>query len=250
MKGLVRSELLKLRTIRVTYGLLAGGVAVVALTVVAVILTAGNEEGGPPLDTTEGLRNVFGNGGSMAQLTLVLGILVVAGELRHGTITQTFLVTPARSRVVVAKVVAVAVAGLLYGAVASLVVLAIGLPWLAAKDVSAPLLGSDVLLPVLAGLVGTALYGVMGVGVGALIRNQVAAIVTALVWQSVVESAVVGLLPAVGRWLPQGAARALSQETLSEGHLLPPWAGGLVLLGYGLAFAAVGARLLVRRDVT
>lgn len=250
MRNLLRAELLKLRTIRVTYGLLAGGAAMAALSVVAVILTAGREEGGPPLHTAEGMRNVFANGGSISVLTLVLGILVVTGELRHGTITQTFLITPSRSRVIAAKVVAMALVGLVFGAVASLVVLAIGLPWLAAEDASAPLLSADVLLPLTAGLVSSALFGVIGVGVGALIRNQVAAVVTALVWQFVLESALVGLLPAVGKWLPQGAARALSQETLAEGSLLPAWAGGLVLLAYGVTFAAVGARLLVRRDVT
>ncbi|HEX2274848.1 MAG TPA: hypothetical protein VHG90_13315 [Acidimicrobiales bacterium] len=250
MRNLLRAELLKLRTIRVTYGLLAGGAAMAALSVVAVILTAGREEGGPPLHTAEGVRNVFANGGSISVLTLVLGILVVTGELRHGTITQTFLITPSRSRVIGAKVVAMALVGLVFGAVASLVVLAIGLPWLAAEDASARLLSADVLLPLTAGLASSALFGVIGVGVGALIRNQVAAVVTALVWQFVLESALVGLLPAVGKWLPQGAARALSQETLAEGSLLPAWAGGLVLLAYGVTFAAVGARLLVRRDVT
>lgn len=250
MRALLRAELVKLRTIRVTYGLLAGAAAMAALGVVAVILTAGREEGGPPLETAEGVRNVFGNAGSVSVLTLVLGILVVTGELRHGTITQTFLVTPARSRVVGAKVVAMALAGLAFGVASSLVVLAIAVPWLAAKHAAAPLLSDDVLLPLAAGCASTALFGIIGVGVGALIRNQVAAIVTALVWQFVLESSLVALLPSVGRWLPQGAARALGQETLSDGELLAPWAGGLVLLAYGVAFAAVGARLLVRRDVT
>jgi ABC-2 type transport system permease protein len=232
---LVRAELLKLRTIRVTYGLLAGAVAMAALGVVAVILTAGDEGGGPPLETAEGVRNVFGNVGSVSILTLVLGILVVTGELRHGTVTQTFLVTPARSRVIGAKVVAMALAGVAFAGMASVVVLAIAVPWLAGEDAAVPLLSGDLLLPLAAGSASTALFAIIGVGVGALIRHQVAAVVTALVWQFVLEGTLVALLPSVGKWLPQGAARALGQETLSDGELLAPWAGGLVLLAYGIA---------------
>lgn len=204
MRNLLRAELLKLRTIRVTYGLLAGGVAMAALGVVAVVLTAGGEDGGPPLETSEGVRNVFGNAGSVSVLTLVLGILVVTGELRHGTITQTFLVTPARARVIGAKVAATALAGLAFGVVTSLVLVAIAVPWLAAVDDAVSVLSAAVLLPLLAGLTSTALFGIIGVGVGALVRNQVAAVVVALVWQFIVESTLVALLPSVGKWLPPG----------------------------------------------
>jgi hypothetical protein len=78
----------------------------------------------------------------------------------------------------------------------------------------------------------------------------VAAVVIALVWELVVESILVGAVPAVGKWLPQGAGRALSLETVSNGSLLPASTGPLVLLAYPLAFSAVGERLLARRDVT
>lgn len=249
MSDLVRAELLKLGTTRVLYGLLAVTLALTAMGVVGTILTAG-DGGTPPLGTDEAVRNVFGNGGTASLFTLVLGILVVSGEIRHGTITQTFLVTPRRARVVGAKLVAIVAVGAALGALASLVTAVVGLPWLAAEDAGASLLSADVAGPMLAVLVSAALFGVMGVGLGALIRNQVAAIVVALVWQFLLENLLVGLLPEVGRWLPQGAARALAQETLTEGSLLPPWAGGLVLLAYGLTFAVIGSRLLVRRDVT
>lgn len=249
MSDLIRAELLKLRTTRVPYGLLGAALALTVLGVVGTILTAGRD-GAPPIESTEAIRNVLGAGGTATIFTLVLGILVVTGEFRHGTITQTFLVAPIRSRVVKAKLVAVLAAGFAFGALASLVTAVVSVPWLAAKDVSVSLLSADVAVPVLAVVASAALFGVIGVGVGALIRNQVAAIVVALLWQFVLESIVVGLLPDVGKWLPQGAARALAEETLADGNLLPPWAGGLVLLAYGAAFALIGTRLLVQRDVT
>lgn len=249
MTDLLRAELLKVRTTRLVVGLLAASVGLVAMGVVGSILTAG-DAGTPPLEVPQGVRNVFGNAGVVSILVLVLGILVVTGELRHGTITQTFLLTPRRPRVVGAKLAAMGVVGLAFGVAASAVNLAVALPWLAIKDVSVDVLGGDVAPVLLAGTLSAALYGLIGVGLGALIRNQVAAVVVALVWSFILESLLVSLLPAVGKWLPQGAARGLSQETLTDGSLLPPWAGGLVLVAYAVAFAAIGARLLVRRDVT
>jgi ABC-2 type transport system permease protein len=247
--SLLRAELLKVRTTRLVVGLLAAVVGLAGIGVVGSILTAG-DGGTPPLETAAGVRNVFGNAGVASILALIMGILVVTGELRHGTITQTFLLTPRRPLVVVAKLAAMVVVGLVFGAVAVAVTLAVALPWLAAKDVSVDVLSGDVATVLLAAVLSCALYGVIGVGVGAVIRNQVAAVVIALVWEFVLQGIVVALLPAVGKWLPQGAARALGQETLADGSLLPAWAGGLVLVAYAALFAAVGARLLVRRDIT
>jgi len=247
--ALVRAEMLKLRTTRVFLGLCGAAVAFSVLGVVAGILTAG-DSGSPPLGTSAAVRNIFGSGGQASLFALVLGILCVTGELRHGTITQTFLVTPRRTRMVTAKLVAMLVAGAALGLLATAVTLVVAWPWLAAKDVSVSVFSSDVGLVILAVIAICALFGVIGVGVGALIRNQVAAVVGALVWEFVVEPLLVGLLPAVGRWMPSGAARGLTQETLSSGSLLPGWGAAGVLLAYGLAFAFVGAQLLVHRDVT
>jgi len=247
--SLVRAEVLKLRTTRVFFGLCGATVALTVLGVVAGILTAGNS-GSPPLGSSSGVRNIFGSGGPAGLFALLLGILAVTGELRHGTITQTFLVTPRRTRMVVAKLVAILVAGLALGLLATVVTLVVAWPWLAAKDVSVSLFSSDVGLVMVAVIVATSLFGIIGVGVGAMVRNQVAAVVGALVWEFVLEAILVGVLPSVGRWLPGGAARGLTRETLQSGSLLPAWGAALVLLAYGLGFAVVGAQLLVRRDVT
>lgn len=248
MTTLVRAELRKLVTVRMAFILLGAMVAMVALQVVATVLTAGEAEGTFGLDTREGVRTVFGAAWAGAILVLVLGILAVAGEFRHGTITSTFLVTPERFRVVIAKLVAYFLVGLSFGAVGLLLTLAIAVPWLAIKDVSYS--ASDVVAVATGSLLATALYGVLGVGVGALVRNQAAAITVAVVWTFVVESILVALLPEVGKWGPGGAATALAGGASTEGDLLVPWAAGLLLALYGIGLAAVGTRLVIRRDIT
>ena len=133
---------------------------------------------------------------------------------------------------------------------ASALTLAVALPWLGAEGTHVRL-GADV-VPVLVGVVAaTTIYGTVGVGLGALVRNQVAAVVTALVWTSLLEGLAVVLLPDIGTWLPGGAVQALfGTGTPSGGALLAEWTGALLLVAYAIVFAVVGARFVVRRDVT
>jgi hypothetical protein len=98
--------------------------------------------------------------------------------------------------------------------------------------------------------VGQALYAVLGTGLGALFRNQFAAMVVGVLWwQGGVEDLLLGVLrrPGLGHWLPDGAAAAL---TAPGDGTLAMWAGGLVLAAYGLALAMAGGRLVVRRDLS
>lgn len=248
MPQLLRAELIKLRTTRVVYGLLGGAIAFTLLGVISSIVTAGRN-GTFGLDTGAGIRNVIGSARSGTVLVVVLGILGVTTEFRHGTILQTFLTTPDRGRVVRAKLGAYALAGLGIAVIGSALTVAIALPWLAAKDVSLSLTSSDVTVVLLGTILSFAIYGMIGVGVGTLIHNQVAAIVVALVWMQLIEGLLVELLPAVGKWLPGGAAASLSAYSTSRGELLAMWAGGLLMAAYAVALAIIGTRLTIERDV-
>ena len=68
----------------------------------------------------------------------------MAGEFRHNTATSTFLISPDRKRVVGAKLAAASLVGVGVAAAASVLTLAIALPWLAAKHVDVSLLSGDV----------------------------------------------------------------------------------------------------------
>ncbi len=245
---LLRAELRKVRSTKVVYGLLAGSVVLAVLGVVGGILGAGeNDTFG--LETREGVRNVFGAAAQGTALLAILGILGVTTEFRHGTIVPTLLITPDRARVVRAKLATYALAGIAFAVVGCLVTVVIAVPWLAAKDVEFSLAGREVAIPLAATVLAFALYGMLGVGVGTLIHNQVAAIIVTLVWMMIVESLLVGLLPSVGRWLPGGALASVVGTANTRGDYLPMWAGGLLLGAYVVAFAVVGTVITTRRDI-
>jgi ABC-2 type transport system permease protein len=249
MTRLVQAELLKLRTTRTARLLLALTAAGTAALVALVLVLTGRP--GQPALGDDALRQlVLVPARPLTLAALLLGILAMAGELRHGTATSTFLVTPRRGRVVAAKLVAGAVTGLAMALVAAAAVLAVGLPWLRAKGIEVAVADAGLGARVAGLAAGVALCAVLGVGLAALLRNQVAAVVVGVLWWSQgVEGILVAVLrqPGLERWLPMGAASALTQPGPGT---LPMWAGGLVLAAYGLALALLGGRLVVRRDLT
>ncbi len=150
MIGLIRSELLKVVTTRVWWGLLIGVVAQsVALTLLTTLLsTVGTPDGGsgPDWHDPAWARTVYSSGLSIAYLcTLALGALSMSGERRHRTLSITLLASPHRWRVVVAKLVAVVVAGTGYGIATVLASVVVGAPILASKGGSTMLTDGSVL---------------------------------------------------------------------------------------------------------
>jgi len=248
MNNLINAEWMKLRTTRMFYGNVLAALAVVPVSVAVAISRAGRP-GGPGLDTTEGVRNVLSAASSGTLIVLILGILMVAGEFRHNTATSTFLLSPDRKKVIGAKLATAAIVGTGLAVAASALTLAIALPWLAAKNIEVSLLSGDVLEVLVGAMAATALYVLVGVGLGSLLNNQTAAVIVTLAWVIILENSLVSLLPSVGRWLPGGAASALTSTATIKGGLLPMWAGAAVLAAYGLAISAAGTRFVLRKDI-
>ena len=247
MTNLIRAEALKLRTTRVFW--LYVGVALAFVPVsVALAITGGPATAS--LETSTGIRNVMSAASAGGLLVLLVGISMTAGEFRHNTATPTFLIEPDRRRVVGAKLVVGAVVGLGIAVLASLLTLAVGLPWLGAKDVDVDLFGAYVAMPLLGALIGSMLAAVVGIGLGALFSNQTVVVTLVIIWTALVESLLVGFLPEVGRWLPGGAASALAGTATEEGGLLPFWGAAVMLAGYGIAVAAAGTRRIERKEIT
>jgi ABC-2 type transport system permease protein len=246
MIRLVRAEFTKLRTTRLIYGLTAAMAAFAVLTVATNIL---DRQGAPPLSAYSLPVLIAGPVTLLSGTALLLGILGMATEFRHQTVTQTFLVTPDRGRVVAAKLVAYPLAGIALALVTLAVTAAVAAGWLAAKGITPSFWPHQLVGMVGVALLGPALCGLVGVGVAALVRNQVAALVGVAVWVLVVEGLLMSLLnaPSLGKWLPSAAAAALTNP---GGAQLSRLAGTLLLAGYALALALIGTRLVVRRDIT
>jgi ABC-type transport system involved in multi-copper enzyme maturation permease subunit len=170
-------------------------------------------------------------------------------EYRHRTATPTFLTTPRRGAVVTAKLVAYALAG----ALLALVVVAVNYATVAIHAGAlgdAPALSGDNLGILFRSLLALTIYAVIGVGLGALLRNQVGAIVGGLVYLFVVEP-IIRQVPATSgayKWMPGGGLEALT-ATFQGPDVLEAWQGGLLLIGYGLVAALLGTLIAVRRDV-
>jgi ABC-2 type transport system permease protein len=190
-------------------------------------------------------------------ISSVLGVIGITGEYRHLTVTPTFLGIPRRGTVVGAKLVTYLVTGLAIGVLAVVLSVAIGAPWLNARGIDVDLGASSTVRIMIAGVIATGIWGVIGVGVGTLLRNQVAAVVGIVLYRFIIEGILSGI-PKVKEaypYLPGGATNALLSTVdpnVNDGSLdlLSPWLGGLLLLAYGLVFAVLGLMLTVRRDVT
>ena len=244
MTALVRAELLRLRSTRSTWGLLAAAL-VLTLAFAGMVLGDVGGMGGLPPGSVR-LRDALLGAAALGTVPVVLlGVLSITTEFHHRTATFTFLATPQRWRVLVAKTIACLLVA----------------PPVAVLLLTAPLtLGAlsgaiDLTLdPDLARLVARAALGfecwvLLGVGIGAAIRNQTIAVAVPLIWFGVIEQ----LLQSYGTsrllpWLPGGASAALSGARFPG--VLPIWAALLVFLAYVAALLAPGARAISRRDIT
>ena len=249
MNRLVRTELLKQRTTRTFVAGICAAPVVAGLITIAILSLSG-KQGNDPLGP-DTLDHVLG--GPAAVITVIaalLGVLGMAGEYRHQTITSTFLASPRRSDVVIAKLVAHSITGALIGMLSLAVSAAVAVPWLHASGIDVHLDGEVV--RVAAGLVAsTALYGALGVSIGALLRNQTTAAAVVLIWLLAVEGFISDLFhgAAVVRWLPAAAGRALVHVGPSGDRLAAPTAAAIFAL-YIVGFAAAGTRLTRNRDIT
>jgi ABC-2 type transport system permease protein len=242
----IHGEFRKLTTIRSPWLLLAAGPLLVTAGVSGLVESGGNTH--DPAVQSQALAHV----GLAAMLTLIFGILAVAGEYRHGTITDTYLSYPGRGRVITAKLAVYALVGAAAGLVSSLTALAVTAAWWAAKGSTLQLSAGGSWQVLAGGVAANVAFAAIGVCLGALVRNLAGAIAIALAWIALVEGITGQLLGSeLARWLPFYASEALDRANLSPAiRLLPQWGGGLVLLGYAAAFTAAAIVTTLRRDVT
>ena len=244
MSLLLRGELLKLRTTRTFVALVGAALALSLLVVVlSTLLSDEFAPGDAAMLFTADFTGLF---------IMLLGVIGMAGEWRHRTITGTILAAPDRLRLMGAKMLAYAAAGVVLSLIVTVTIMVVGSIILSSRGFETVAF-ADLLDILWRNLLVAALLGALGVGVGALIRNQVVAIIGVLIFGFVVEPALFGLVPDVGRFGPTaGAPSGIIDvspfgESDEDDVLLSPAAAVLVMLGWIAAFfAAAGVRLRSR----
>jgi ABC-2 type transport system permease protein len=244
----LRSELLKQRSTGTALTLLLYMLGVILLVVLLHVfgLDAGE------LAARDNQLKVVGWGTSIGALfASLLGALSITGEIRNGLIRPTFLASPNRALVVAAKVAAGALAGVVVGLLAEALTAAVTSAGLAARGLDVALSAGDLAQLLAGGAAAAALFAAIGVGVGALVRNQVGAVVGLCVWLLLVETILVGDVPSAAKFSPGASAGAIAGaiQTQDAADLLAPALGALLLAAYAAAATVAGLITTERRDV-
>lgn len=248
MSRQLRSELLKQRTTRTTLILLGWMLGLILLVVLLHALALNAKD----LAKASNQPKVYGWGTSIGALfAALLGAIGVTSEIRTGTIRPTLLATPNRAVVIAAKIGASALAGLFIGLAAEALVAATASVGLASRGIHITLSAGDFVQMLAGGAVAAALWGAIGTGIGALVRNQVGAVVGLCVWLLLVESILIGDVPSAAKFSPGASAGALAGmiQNISSGSLVAPALGALLLAAYTVFAAAIGVTVTERRDI-
>jgi ABC-type transport system involved in multi-copper enzyme maturation permease subunit len=244
MSDQLRSELLKLRTTRMG--------AILLLVAGALTLLGAFAEGfSAPLDELaqehEQRMLIGGAATNAVLLATFVGLLAVTNEFRYGTIHATLLFEPRRRVVLAAKLGAAALAGIVFAVVCVVLAFGAGLAIITGRDVDVALTGTNTVVLVVGPIAASALSAMLGVTVGALIRNQVGAITALAVYALAVDALLFAAVPSMGRYLPGQAGNALSG--LPDEDLLAPGLGAAVVVAWALAFIAAAIARTERSDI-
>ena len=248
------SEWTKIRSLRSTiFSLLAAIVFIVGLAVLVPMVTVSHW---PPRDprealgfdpTTRTLSGIF-----LAQLAIgVLGVLLITGEYATGMIRATFAAVPARLPVLWAKAAVFAAVTLVLMVPTVLGAFLIGQSILTSKHLQTDLSNPGVLRAVIGAALFLTVVGLLGIGLGALLRNTAGGIST-LFGLLFVLPIIVRFLPSswsdpINKYLPSNAGEAIT-HVHPDPTLLAPWTGFGLFCGYAVVVFIAAAISLRRRD--
>jgi hypothetical protein len=252
LADVLRSEWCKLRSVRSAVWALAATVIFnVAVAAVLGIVLPGHLSAHQK-ETIDSVRVSLG-GLHLAQVAIgLLGVLAITGEYTTGMIRATLAAVPQRRLLLTAKALVLTAAALVTGTAASFAAYLVFEALLPAGDpMRTTLAGPGVLRAVTGAGLYLAALGLLGFGLGAVIRSSAGA-VAALLGLLFIPALLAALLPAswqdtVGPYLPMNAAEAV-YITHPQPATLGPWAGFGVFCGYAAAALAAGFILITRRD--
>ena len=256
--SLIKSELRKVLYVRANWGILLASVVISIISVVITpfIFAAGNVGAGLTLDSPQAIDAVYANAISGYIFVIILGIMLMAGEYRHGTAVATFLARPKREIVLAAKLGIAAIVGAVFMRISVWASILAGIIVLATFDNAAAPSSSTFLNLTIAGLVSGAILAVIGVAIGALLKSQMLAIVFSLVYLFIIDPLLLVLWVDIAKYLPGGLITAMTavdidapEFGINTANFLDPIQATLLLLGYGAVFARTSLVTSMRRDV-
>lgn len=250
MIRLVRAEFVKFRTTQVWFWMLLAAVAVTVLFVVAQLAPADS------LHNQEDVYGVFTSSGTAYVVVFVLGVLGITTEFRYQTITPTVLTTPSRWALISAKLIFYAIVGAAYAFICVVVEIAVALPWLSSKGIDVSVTSQHIPRALVGVFAVVGLFGIVGIGVGALLRNQIVAVSVGVIFLLILNN-LLAIIPGVKHiypYTPGGAVNAIFTITGSTDvngvQLLSGLGGVVVLLLWAFIPAILGASLTMNRDIT
>jgi ABC-2 type transport system permease protein len=251
----VRSEWMKFRSLRSTlYTLLAAVALTVGIGALFSAVTASqyhtfsaaDKAAFSPISTSL-------TGISFAVVAFgVLGVLLMSGEYSTGMIRSSLTAVPRRLPVLWAKLAVFAGVIFSVSLAASFVSFFVGQALLSSHHLGVAITAPDALRSVIGAALYVTVAGMIGIALGALLRNTAAGISTFTAAFFVIPP-LTGLLPAsvsdhLAQYLPSNAGEVLWGGTHGVANPLSPWTGFAVLCGYAVILIAAAAWRLRRAD--
>ncbi|GAA0719044.1 ABC transporter permease subunit [Dactylosporangium roseum] len=301
MTRLIRSELIKLRTTHMWWIFVLCSVAFTGIALLLNTAQADSEmdnqfvQQTPPPNLTEDQRadwehyqqeeearvarvrsaaglakyavNIYTSGQFFGLLmVMLLAILVITNEFYHQTATATFLATPKRTKVIVAKLITASFMAVGFWLLATAISVAVGAIFFSSKGVTNSLGVWAPQQAMLLNLLVYVLWAIFGVGIGVLIRSQIGATITAAVLYTIGTYAALLALALVHEYLikedwvmesavyipplaSQHVVGSLAQQ-IGETDLPPRWAGAVVLIAWAAVLGTIGTLITRKRDIS
>jgi ABC-2 type transport system permease protein len=250
MISTIRSEWIKLRTVRMNLVLFI--LAVAFPVVVSVLVTSLANLNDLKINDVAGL--VTGSSVVTALLLGVVGAVSISAEFAHGTIRPTFAATPQRMRVLASKAIVTAVFAAVAEALVVIFCFVVSSAIASSRGASLSLTGQPEAKAALIGIVVFAvIVSLLGFGIGMVIRNTPAAVAVLILWPLVVENIIMAILSAAGvhnpqKFLPYISGFGLGNPNAATSESLSRVNGGLYFAAVTAVVAVVGAVVTARRD--
>lgn len=194
-------------------------------------------------------------------IIMVFAGMMVSNEFQHQTATTTFLGEPRRAPVIAAKFAAAATIAAVLWLVTTAVNLLVGVLFLRSEGFGSQLGDPAVLRPIVLGLPLYVVWALFGVGLGALMRNQLPAVTAAAALYLIVGTVALSGFMALATWLHQSwiewlallapsiASQVMISQTPPFDFSPPAWVGGAILAVYAIGTTLLGTAVIRRKDI-